>query len=33
MIPGFLALSLEQLEQGHAEPTMDYAYYFSVVFS
>lgn len=30
---GLAPLSLEQLEQGHAEPSMDYAYYFSVVFS
>ncbi len=30
---GLAPLSLAQLEQGHAEPSMDYAYYFSVEFS
>lgn len=30
---GLAPLSLEQLEEGHAEPSMDYAYYFSVEFS
>ena len=30
---GLAPLSLEQLEQGNAEPSMDFAYYFSVVFS